>query len=266
MMRVLTMMRALLLALFFVLAPLPALAQSTEASQAATARALFQEGVALARSGDYAEATDRFRRSQALHPAAPVAYNLASALMHAGALVEATEVVEQLLRDPTLTDVLRTAGEQLRAQITPRLARLTIRLSGETEGVRVTLDALALRHAALGVPMPVDPRAHDVHALRGDEEVAHEHFELAEGESREVTLTIEAAEIPTPEVPRAAIEITPEETPTDAPPGNDDALWIGLGIGAALVGGAVATAVVLTTMPSGSGPVTGNATPGILTW
>lgn len=265
------MLRTLVMLLVLAVAPLPARAQSSSSSHAATARSLFQEGVGLARRGEYAEATDRFRRAQALHPAAPVAYNLASALVHTGALVEASEVIEGLLRDPSLTDALRTAGEHLRAQITPRISRLTVRLSGDARGVTVELDAHALPDAAIGVTMPVDPGAHEIRAVRDGEQAARERVELSDGEARELVLDVAPRALPTPEVPRAAIEVTTAApaTTTDTAPasGGDDGVWIGVGIGVAVLAvGAIATTVGVLTTPGAGAPVSGNAMPGVLTW
>jgi hypothetical protein len=262
---------ALFAALLLSFAPARASAQS-DPSHAAAARALFQEGVGLARAGSYAEAIDRFRRAQALHPAGPVAFNLASALVHQGELVEASEMLARLLRDPSITRVIQTAAERLRAEIAPRLARLRVRVAGDAEGVRVELDARELPSAAVDVPMPVDPGAHEIVAQRGDEEVARERVELAEGESRELVLTIARREIPAPVVPRAALEAPPprREEPSLTPvavSGRDDGVWIGIGVGLAVLAvGAVTTTAVVLTMPQGPMPVSGNAMPGVLTW
>jgi hypothetical protein len=267
-------MRALLIVLTIVLlAPSVSRAQAPDA-HAATARALFQEGVALARQGEYRDAIDHFRRSHALHPATPVAFNLASALVHAGELVEASEILAQLLRDPTITSVLRTAADRLRVEIAPRLARLTVRLSGDASGVLVELDGEELPGAAIGVPVPLDPGPHDVRAVRDDEEAQRERFELSEGERREVVLTIAPrpiAEAPVAAPPPPVEAVFPSarrdaEDPVAAP-SSDDGVWIGVGIGVAvLAAGAIATTVVLVTMPAGPTPVTGNAMPGVLTW
>ncbi|HMI90773.1 MAG TPA: hypothetical protein VK509_05385, partial [Polyangiales bacterium] len=68
----------------------PARAQSEDASRAASARALFEEGVTFADQGHWDEASDRFRRALALRDSAVIAYNLASALQETGHLVEAS--------------------------------------------------------------------------------------------------------------------------------------------------------------------------------
>lgn len=246
-------------------------AQDDDPARVAAARALFQEGVTLARRGEYADATDRFRRAHALRPSAPIELNLASALVHQGALVEASEIFERILRDPSLPRAIRAQAERLRDELAPRLARLTVRLEGDASDVRVELDSRELEQAALGVALPIDPGAHEVRALRDGADVAVDRVELAEGERGELVLTIPARD----EVPREALVVAPPaESPArttgrDAPEpqGGDDGVVIVLGIvGALAVAGAVtAVAVVLTTEQTPT-PFSGNAMPGVLTW
>lgn len=245
-------------------------AQDGDSSRLAAARALFQEGVALARRGEYGDATDRFRRAQSLHPAAPISYNLASALEHQGALVEASEILERLLRDPALPRELATNVARLRERITPRLARLTLRLAGDPRGVRVELDERELPEAVIGVSIPIDPGAHALRAFRDEDEAGQSDIRLGDGESREVVLTLTAPPPLAREVPREAIVARPEPAPPsrdEAPAQGDDGVAIGVGIGiAVLVVGAATIAGVVLTTPAAPAPVGGSAMPGVLTW
>lgn len=232
--------------------------------QTAAARAAFLEGVALARTGDYAGAEDRFRRAQVLHPAPTVAFNLASALVHRGGLVEACEILEGVLRDPASTEELRAQARRQRDAITPRLARLTLRLDGPVAGVRVEIDAREVRLAALGVAVPIDPGLHEVRALREGRDAASDHIELAEGESRELSLVI-----PSPEL---HLERILEEPTTPAPPppivaSGDDTLMIVLGVSVGIVAvAAITTTAIVLTLPSAPAEVSGNTVPPVLTW
>jgi hypothetical protein len=266
-------MRIFALTLLLALATPPtlAVAQRSDSSRSAAARALFVEGVTLAHQGDYAQASERFRRSAALHPAGAVRFNLASALVHTGALVEASEILEGLLREPTITDPVRRASERLRGEIAPRLARVIVRLDGDASDVTVELDGESFSDAALGVAVPIDPGEHRLRVRRDDDAITDVGVTVAEGESREVVLAIPAREIPVAEVPVAAIAIAPPIAHHDEPvadvPHDDDAVWIGVGIGiAALVAGAAITTVVLVTTSESPMPVGGNTMPGVLTW
>lgn len=239
-------------------------AQADEPGRVAAARALFQEGVALARRGEYEPAVDRFRRAQALRPAPPIAFNLACALAHQGMLVEASEILERLLRDPSVTGDLRESALRERQEMTPRLSRLTVRLEGDPEDVRVEIDARELPGAAIGVAVPVDPGAHEVRAQRDGADVAHDRIELDEGAHGEVVLTIPARTV-TSDV---LIMGGPSAADGEATPnGGDEGIAIALGIVAAVavVAGVTVLAVVLTA-PQTPTPVSGSAMPGVLTW
>src|SRR5690349_21617960 len=69
-----------------------ALAQKSH--ETALARALFEEGVALADKGDWSAAADRFGRAYELKPTAGIAFNWSSALTKTGKLVQASELLE----------------------------------------------------------------------------------------------------------------------------------------------------------------------------
>jgi hypothetical protein len=245
-------------------------AQDADPSHVAAARALFQEGVALARRGEYESAVDRFRRAHALRSSPPIALNLATALVHTGRMVEASEIFERLLRDPTLARDLRATVTRERNELAPRLARLTVRLEGDPRGVAVEIDRRALPDAAIGVAIPIDPGAHEVVATRESAAVASERIELAEGASSELLLSIPPmAEV----VAAGGLDVgvgdhaATDDARSAASSGSDDAVWIGVGIGVALAVGAAAavTAVVLTT-PASPMPVGGTTMPGVLTW
>ena len=254
------------LLLSFMLSATPpiALAQ-VHPSQSAAARALFDEGVILARAEDYLAASDRFRRAYALRPSAPIAFNLAASLVHLGALVEASEIFARLARDTTATDALRSAARAQRAEIEARFAYLTLRVTGGLGAMHLELDAHALPPSVLDVEIPVDPGEHDVRLLREDDEVTRAHLRLADGEHREVVLGAEDEVPPGGTAPAPA----PASEPLAAAPpsGNDDGVLIGVGVGVgvALVAGVVIL-VVLFALPAPSDVVLGNTMPGVLTW
>jgi hypothetical protein len=231
--------------------------------QTAAARALFLEGVALAHAGQYGDAADRFRRAQVLHPAPAVAFNLASALIREGRLVEASEVLESVVRDPASTSELALAARRQRDGLGPRLARLTLRLDAPVGRVHVELDEQPLSDAALGVSVPIDPGVHEVRALREDGEVAAEdRLVLAEGESRELSLVVPGA----PLLPESILDPPPAPTQTAEPRGDDEALWIALGVTASvLAAAAITTTVIVLSQPGPAPGTTGSPMP-LFSW
>lgn len=164
-----------------------------DSAERAAARALFEEGVALAQRGEFAPAVDRFRRSRQLRPLPVVTYNLAVALAELHQLVEASELLREVLRDANARPELQQSAQAQLDQVLPRMSRLTIRLEGERRGALVLLDDRPVPPAILGVAAPVDPGEHHVLVRRGDREVARATVRVAEGREETVTLRAEAA-------------------------------------------------------------------------
>lgn len=220
----------------------------------AMARALFADGVEQAREGRFERAADFFRRAHALRPAPAVAYNLASALVQTGRLVEASEVLQWVLRQRETSPEMRAAARVTIARIAPRLARIRVVLTGAPGDVSLTLDARPLGLAVLGVMVPVDPGHHVVAAHRGEARVARAELELEESARREVVLVI-----PPP--------LAPPEPMAAAPPRDDFEwlLWGGVGVGVAAVI-AVTIAIAVAAQPGPVAAVPGTTTPAILEW
>jgi hypothetical protein len=158
--------------------------------QVAQARALFEEGLRLADGGRAEEAEDRFRRSLAIYPSPNAAFNLAYLLGERGEVVEATELYQQVASMASAPmELRREAGRRAQA-LAPRVARLTISLTGATDGVSVRVGHRELSPAALGVPVPIDPGPQQIDALRAAETVASMRVSLAAGQSGSVTLDV----------------------------------------------------------------------------
>jgi hypothetical protein len=192
----------------------------------AAARALFEDGVRLADAGDHQQAADRFRRSLQLRRSLVVAYNLASSLVQIGRLVEASEVVRSILRDADAPARLRAAAEELLDRVTPQIGRLTVHVTGHSEGVEVRMDGEPVPSVLVGVPRPVDPGGHTVSIHRGGTVLGSRDVSIEPGGVAEVSL-----EAPPP-VP------TPEEVVQRQ---GDERLVLDLGSGARSSSVAVAT-------------------------
>jgi hypothetical protein len=256
-----------LLAASFVPAPsaraqTPAASAGAEPTQADVerARALFNEGVALVDRGEWAEAEARFRAALELRPSPVIAYNLASTLEAQGEYVEASELLHDVLAEPDLPQELRIASSDKLAAVLPRIAHLTLVLSGASSEATVALDGRQLSARALSEPLPLDPGRHEVVA-RGVGGEARASVEASEGESLEVELVL-----PVPSAAQVAAMASEGQEPTRA----DDVArrrrrWIWPVVaGVAVVAAVVATSVALT-RDGTEAPVQGTFPPGVIT-
>jgi hypothetical protein len=240
-------------------------ARAQAPQQNALARTLFEEGVALADSGDYVGAADRFSRAYSLKPTSGIAFNWASVLIETGKLVHAEDLLLSVLRDPGADASLKSECEAVLRTLTPRIARLRVRVSGEVgEQVRVEVDGADWPRAAWDIASPIDPGAHALSLKRGGVELSRSETQLAESESRDVSLVV-LPEAPASVAPLAAPTQPVADRPARAPLYKSWILWTAVG---AVVVGATVAAVVLATKKDATDepPVHGNATPGVLRW
>jgi hypothetical protein len=246
-----------LLAVVLFLSSRVASAQDTDATASAAARALFSEGVTAADAADWATAADRFGRARALRSSPTIALNLAVALSHLGRLVEASELLQAVLHDPTSTDAIRAGAHATVAEIEPRLAWIELDIEGPLEGVTIDADGQSLPLELVGAPVPMDPGHHCISASRGAAVVASAEVDLTEGSRAPVPLVIPP---PVEEALAVPVDEGDAEGPIATSGGGDDGLLIGLGIGGGVLvlGGMVALVVVLA-MPGEPSPFVGNA-------
>lgn len=235
--------------------PPRAAAQNDDRERAASARALFVEGVELTDQNRWAQAADRFRRALALRSSPVIAYNLASALEHLGQLVEASELLRGIASDPAVDRDLRRSAETTLAEIGPRIARVMVHAPGRGPDDHISLDDKPLLDAQIDVAVPADPGVHVVKAERNGQQLDRQTLELAEGYTLEVTLDIPRA--PEPREVAALAQPTSTNIPdaTRADREEEPSLlsnwyvWAGAG---ALVVGAVVTTVLLTSSSGGT--------------
>lgn len=254
-----------MLALHVVSSTAPLRAQDSDEERTAAARALFEEGMQLVREGDLVAATDRLRRSLELRPSAVVAFNLSTALVELGRLVEASEHLRAIVREESAPARVREAAEARLAELLPRIGRLTVRLEGPADGVVVSVDEAPLADALIGVAQPIDPGAHVVAARRAEGEVARQEVVVDPGTSVDVALRIPPLPSVTLEPPRLedAVERTLRASEPTTVAGVDAGavvLWTSLGVAAAA---AITTLIVVATQ-SGPTPIPGDFEPGVV--
>jgi hypothetical protein len=110
----------------------------------------------------------------------------------------------------------------------------------------VTVDGHALNPALIGVASPINPGKHDLVATTPSGSNASGNVELAEGETKQVRLTLSAS--------GGALSAETKATPGDAakPRGSAQRLWgfVALGVGAAGVGTGIVTGLMATSKHS----------------
>jgi len=132
------------------------------ASERATARSLAQEGYAALTAKDYAVAEDRFRRADELVHAPTLVMDRARALVGLGRFGDAYAAYQAVIAEevpakaPAVWKKARKAAEQEIEAIKPRVAWLTIRVTGPSEP-HVELDGQPLPASSLGQRLPANP-------------------------------------------------------------------------------------------------------------
>jgi hypothetical protein len=222
---------------------------SADAARDASARSLFDEGIASAERGDWRQAEDRFRRALALRDSPVIAFNLTTTLVERGRLIEASELLRKLEREPRLSPELRRSVQDLQAEVTPQIARLRVHVPNLGAGDVVRVDAEPLHEAQLGVEIPVDPGLHLVSLSRSGKSLDARTIELEAATTRDVLLN---APLPAAADPVEVARAGPIERPT--PPltemrssdagGITRQWWFWVGV-SALSAAAVATAVIV---------------------
>lgn len=165
-------------------------ARAQDASKAAAARSLFEEGVRESDAAQWDAAAQKFREALALRDSPVVRFNLAVALIELGQLVEATDLLRAVQRDTRTSSDIATRIPELLESAEKRLAHLTILVEGE--GGEILLDERTLRSEDLGAPMALDPGTYTLRVQRGGEQLEARTLALASGDNAVVGLRIPA--------------------------------------------------------------------------
>lgn len=240
-----------------------ALAQTDE--QRAAARSLATEGAAAFNEGRWKDAIDLFSRAEALVHAPPHLLFLARAHEKLGQLVKARETYLKIIKEtlpanaPQAFRDARASAEQELQRVDPRIASLTVKVQGaeDAKDLTVLVDGVAIPSVLVGVARPIDPGEHRIEAVATGFRAQPETVRLADGERRQVALTLvpdasaappaDALTTPPPDAPPTSATVTPTpaspaprapDTPTSS--GGNDAMRIGAyvayGVGAVGLG------------------------------
>jgi hypothetical protein len=214
-------------------------ARAEDAETRTAARDLATQGAQAFEAGQYAEASDFFRRAHELVPAPSIALLRARSLAKLGQLLEAIDIYEQTTRFKLPDDAPEAylqAVETARSEIEGvrrRLARLKVVVIGvDGEPAQVSMDDKPTPHALLGVERPVNPGQHRIEArVAGQIRVTRE-LSLVEGESYQIELDVR----PVQPAPKPVVFVQPT-APASVPPSaglSSQKTWgyISLGVGA----------------------------------
>ena len=170
-------------------------AEDASATETAAARALAVEGLRLAQANNCVEALPKLERAEKLYHSTVVASRLGECYVSVGRLVEGTEVLRKVLREPqpadappALTKALDRAQKTLDAA-TPRIAALTIRIAA-VQDMRVKLDGNVVPSALLDSEVPADPGEHSIEVTAPGFLKSASRLSVSEGEKRSVSLTL----------------------------------------------------------------------------
>jgi len=213
-------------------------ASAEDAEMRTAARDLATQGAQAFEAGEYAQASDFFRRAHELVPAPSIALLQARSLAKLGQLLEAVDIYEQTARFKLLGDApeayvqaVQTARSEME-DVRHRMPRLKLTLMGASSSApaQVSIDDKPTPEALLGVERPINPGQHRIEArvagqLRGTRELS-----MLEGESYRIELDVGPVQ-PAPK-PVAVVPPTARESSTSSGHWQKTGGYVALGVGA----------------------------------
>lgn len=201
------------------------------------ARDLATQGAQAFDAGDYAQASDFFRRAHELVPAPSIALLRARSLAKLGQLLEAIDIYEQTARfklpedapEAYLQAVETARGEM--EEVRHRLPRLKVMLIGvsASEPAQVSMDDKPTPEALLGVERPTNPGPHRIEARVGGQLRATRELSMVEGQSYQIELDLRPVQPP----PKPVVLAPPPESSHSGPHSwRKTGGYVALGVGA----------------------------------
>ena len=227
----------------------PAVAQEEPSSaETAAARGLALEGLKLADSGRCADAVDKLARAEKLHHSAIVQGRLGECQIMLGKLVDGTENLRKVLREPVPPNpspALMKARERAQTALDgakPKIAFLMISVKGpkDVSNAVVTVDGESVPTALLDADRPTDPGDHVIEASAPGYLKASARVSVKEAERKAVSVRLDvdpnaSAPPPTtgPAEPTIGPQHAPQREPAQTAPARDPRLSAGADTGGA---------------------------------
>jgi hypothetical protein len=177
-----------------------AFAQEASEADIAQARQLGTQAQQAFEQGKYPESEKLWAAAQKLYPKAPtLSLGLARAAAKNGHYVLAQEHYKKIIREwnevasppPAFKDALEAAKNEV-DPVSKKIASVVIKVEGAAAPT-VTIDGAPVHPETLGLPRPVDPGEHTVHAEAAGYKPGDTKFTVAEAGNAEAKLTLEKA-------------------------------------------------------------------------
>ena len=201
------------------------LGASAQVRDPAAGEALFAEGRAAAKAGNYQLACEKFHESQRLDPAIGTVFNIADCEERLGHLATAWTKYREVLQKVGPEDARHAIAKKQSEALKPRLPKLLV--LGDQLPVTATVKRglVELGRASFGTALPVDPGDHEIVVSNAGYEDARFRVQLKEGQTTEVTLRLG---------PKLAEGGSTDGGQTVEPPSDNRTLgWILAGVGVA---------------------------------
>lgn len=170
--------------------PRPARAQNP-----AAAEALFEQARTAMAAGSFDIACARFRDSDKLDPALGTRFNLADCEERRGHVATAWSLFRGVFAELANDDDRKPIAQQRAHALEPRMPYVTLSRAADTPpGMRVRIDGIELSDGSFGVPLPMDPGAHELTLLPPNGAPSQRStFALREGEHSELPIRLASA-------------------------------------------------------------------------
>jgi len=173
-------------------------AEEDSATEIAAARTLAVDGLKLAQAGKCEEAIPKLDRAEKLHHSAIVLSRLGECQVSEGKLVEGTEMLRKVLREPLPANpspALSKAYDRAQTVLDaakPRIAGLTVSVTAPPGAeLRLLVDGVAVASSLVDSELPADPGDHVVEASAPGYLKATARVSLGSADKKTVALRLE---------------------------------------------------------------------------
>jgi len=175
---------------------LPSAALGVSPEEKSAARDAATAGIRAFQDGDYDTALELLRKAEEVVHAPPHLIYIARAHAAKSEYVLARETLMVLINEvlpadaPSAFHDAQTAGQALKAEIEPKIGRLSIHVEGAKAKVVVTVDGKVVPEGIVDLPYPVDPGLRTVVAKTETGQEDEVFVTVLEGQSQDVTLQL----------------------------------------------------------------------------